>query len=533
MAVSKLNPSAAGIPFGDNAGRPSNATTGQPYFNGEEGRLELYTGTGWNNIVQETPGISSAIGHYYESDGYGTFTISGTNFVDGAIAYAIGTNNTEYQATTTTYNSLVQLSVTFTGLSAAYEPYDIKVVNPSNLFGLLPDAFYINQSPIWSTSSGSLGTVYANSSVSKSVAGTDPESGTLTYASSDLPSWLSLNTSTGALTGTTPTLSSDTTYTFNITVSDASNAAVSRQFNIPVTAIPVISGGTLTSDSTYYYRTFTSNGNLVVSGKAGTVDIFTIAGGGGGGEGGGGAGAIVYHSAKTLSTATYAVAIGAGGSAGTGNSSGTSGASSQFASYHSANGGGFGGGAAAGAAGGCGGGGRRDGGNSGGSSNQTLSTATAIYGYAGGTSPATGWVGAAGGGGTGEAGGAGSGNGTQAYERSGKGGAGTTAFSSWLSGISSGMTAISGWSTATSGGNIGGGGTGGQEGTTFGADSVYTGGAGGGGGAKRYTDTTFLSSGVTNTGSGGGGVNAAFNQTAGAGGSGLAIVRYTRASVGG
>lgn len=533
MAIRKS--SSSGIPFGVSAGRPASPAYGQLYSNGETARLEIYTQeSGWQNIVQETPGVSSITGHYYESDNEGTFTISGTNFVTGAIAYAVGTNGTEYQATTTTYNSLVQLTALFENLSADYEPYDIKVVNPSNLFGLLPDAFYINESPIWSTSSGSLGTVYANASVSKTVAGTDAESNTLTYASSDLPSWLSLNSSTGALTGTSPTISSDTTYTFNITVSDGSNAAVSREFSIPVTAVPVISGGTLSSDSTYYYRTFAANGNLVVSGKSGSVDIFTLAGGGSGAEGGGGSGAIIYYQNKLLSTGTYSAVVGGGGS---GSGAPTNGVNSRFGSLQEAYGGGYGGSTNTtygygGSNGGSGGGGRRDGGGSGGTSNQALGDATSKYGNAGGTSIATGWVGAAGGGGTGAVGGGGTGNGVQANERPGKGGAGTTDFASWISAITPQMTAVSGWATATTGGYIGGGGTGGQEGSTFGADNLYTGGAGGGGGGERYTDATFFSAGVTNTGGGGGGQDGA-NAAVKSGGSGLVIVRYTKTSVGG
>jgi hypothetical protein len=88
MAIRKS--SNSGIPFGGTSGRPANPANGQPYFNGDIGRLELYTSaTGWQNIVQETPGVASITGHYYESDNSGTFVISGTNFVSGAIAYAV------------------------------------------------------------------------------------------------------------------------------------------------------------------------------------------------------------------------------------------------------------------------------------------------------------------------------------------------------------------------------------------------------------------------------------------------------------
>ena len=237
MAIRKS--SNSGIPFGNTAGRPT-AATGQPYFNGETARLELYTSNGaWENIVQEVPGVSSISGAYNESTGSATITVTGTNFVSGAIASAIGTNGTEYQATTTTFNSLVQLTTVFTGLSAAYEPFDIKITNPSNLFGLLPDALYINQSPVWQHSSGSLGTFSEGVSITPiSALATDPENSSLTFSitSGALPSGLSLNTSTGVISGTPTGISSNTTYSFTISVTDGSNT-LSRNFSILINSI--------------------------------------------------------------------------------------------------------------------------------------------------------------------------------------------------------------------------------------------------------------------------------------------------------
>ena len=224
----------AGIPFGNNAGRPS-ATTGQPYFNGEEKRLELYTSTGWQNIVSETPGVVSVSGNYNESVGSATLEITGTNFTAGAIASAIGTNGVEVNANSTTINSIVSITAVFSGLSGAYEPYDIKVTNTSNLFGLLPDSLYINQSPVWQTPAGLLGTFDEQATITLSaLSGTDPESSTVTYSlanGSSLPSGLSLNSSTGVISGTLPNISSNTTYTFTINASDGVNATP-RTFSI-------------------------------------------------------------------------------------------------------------------------------------------------------------------------------------------------------------------------------------------------------------------------------------------------------------
>ena len=41
--------------------------------------------------------------------------------------------------------------------------------------------------------------------------------------------------------------------------------------------LPVVTGGTLASDATYYYRVFNANGTLAVSTSALTADIITIA----------------------------------------------------------------------------------------------------------------------------------------------------------------------------------------------------------------------------------------------------------------
>ena len=232
MAIRKS--SSSGIPFGNNAGRPANPNSGQPYFNGETQRLELMTNNGsWENIVQEVPGVASISGSYSEQTNSGTITIAGTNFVNGAIAAAIGTNGAAVNATSTTYNSLVQLTATFTGLLNANEPYDIRVTNPSGLFGILPDQFYVNASPVWQTSSGSLGSFTEQVSISVSATATDSDS-TITYAlasGSTLPSGITLNSSTGAISGTLPNITTDTTYSFTINASDGTNT-IPRAFSV-------------------------------------------------------------------------------------------------------------------------------------------------------------------------------------------------------------------------------------------------------------------------------------------------------------
>jgi len=233
MAIKKS--SGSGIPSGLTAGRPANPGFGQLYSNGEANRLELYTqASGWQNIIQEVPGVASITGNYSESTNSGTITITGTNFVAGAIASAIGTNGVEVQAQSTTYNSLVQLTAVFANLSNANEPYDIKVTNPSNLFGMIPDALYVNASPVWVTASGSLGTFIEQVDITLSALSTTDSDSTVTYAlasGSSLPSGVALNSTTGVISGTLPNISSQTTYTFTINATDGVNI-IPRSFSI-------------------------------------------------------------------------------------------------------------------------------------------------------------------------------------------------------------------------------------------------------------------------------------------------------------
>jgi hypothetical protein len=290
-----------------------------------------------------------------------------------------------------------------------------------------------------------------------------------------------------------------------------------------------------------------------------SADVLVVGGGGGGGArhgGGGGAGGFVQADSFTISSAsTVAIAVGAGGSAST-SSSGTSGVNSYFkpttgsASGLTAIGGG------AGSAGGSGGGGSSGGAGSGGSvgtvTAQTQST------FAGVTLSGInfGNIGAAGaldsnlfqdnndywaGGGGGGAGGAGTtplSNGTPVISfpdyssntaRGGSGGIGKSA--SWIS-----PTVASNLSVGqTNSGTVyfaGGGGGG------MGVDGL-SGGAGGlGGGATGTRTEASGNAGTASTGGGGGGsgfddinkpgspqvVSAAL---AGAGGSGVVIVRFT------
>jgi len=479
---------ASGIPFGNTAARPA-AVQGQPYFNGETQRLELFTGTSWENIVQEVPGVASISGNYSEATDSGVITIYGTNFVNGAYATAIGSNGVQINAASTTYVSLVQLTATFTGLSNAQEPYDIKVTNPSNLFGIIPDALYVNASPVWVTSSGSLGTFTEQVSFTVSALSATDSDSTITYAlasGSSLPSGVNLNSSTGVISGTLPDISTSTTYNFTINATDGVNV-IPRAFSI--TSLPVVN----------------------------SIELLVVGGGGGGGAqvgGGGGAGGLLYGSNYSLATSSYLVTVGAGG-AGSGQSPanpGNYGSASYFGSII-ANGGGGGGAHSAGnrpasgddgitggqgRPGGSGGGGGGDSssiGRPGGSSTQTSYSGVTSYGHNGGSGRGGNWAGGGGG---------------------GAGSAGSDSPSSSTGGVGGSGREYSITGTAQFYAAGGGGCYNNAGGTTGRASGV--GGAGNGDTPNSGRD------GVANTGSGGGGVRDI--GSSGNGAAGVVVIAY-------
>ena len=123
-------------------------------------------------------------------------------------------------------------------------------------------------------------------------------------------------------------------------------------------------GGTITTNGEYTIHSFTNNGNLIItSNSAVIVEYLIVAGGGGGGAatsrssggGGGGAGGL-KQGAIEITSNTYAIIVGLGGTAGNAQGSqvgaGGSGGNSSFNSITSSGGGGGGAGYTAGTGGG-------------------------------------------------------------------------------------------------------------------------------------------------------------------------------------
>jgi len=301
--------------------------------------------------------------------------------------------------------------------------------------------------------------------------------------------------------------------------------------DLPRPSFVVATGGTITTSGNDKIHTFTGPGTFTVCSLSTTpannqVSYMVVAGGGAGGgspsgEGGGGGGAGGYRETKspvtpytaspldgqpsapnriTVTATSFPITVGGGAAIGSDNT----GSNSVFSSITSA-GGGSGGAShnSSGNAGGSGGGGTGRSGNSGGSGNSP-STTPAQGNNGGTTTPVSANPDTGGGGGGATAVGANGAPGGPA----GDGGAGAT-------------TSINGSPTA-----FAGGGGGAKDNDSPNGGSAGDGGVGGGGnGASTCASPRPATAGTVNTGGGGGG-QAHNPKPAGAGGSGIVIIRY-------
>ena len=484
-----------------------NDTTIDVYAFNSLGTLVGYTGTkaftataGFSKLVVLGGTTGDVLGFSYKT----TFTTASETAETGAGPVLLGASptslpNVNNSLTLTGYNFASGMSVVFTGsdsvvrgaksvvvgsatsaivtrpdtfpVSAA--PYTVSATNPgvntpvgSNA-NTLPVTVTAGATPSWVTASGTLSSqAYYTVPYSYTLSATDADGGSsITYAltAGALPPGLSLNTSTGAITGT-PTNNATNTYSFSVTVTDSGNNTATQSFSII--------------------------NNISV-----TMSYLVVGGGGGGGydaAGGGGAGGLVVG---TLAFSSGTISVGNGGGGGSGGTTGGTGGGSVLTgtsvTVTAYGGGGGGSGGSNGQNGGSSGGSGYTSGLTGGSVYQPSPSGGTGYAFAGGNAPATVQYSGAGGGG---AGGAGANN-----NAGGTGGAG------YASSI-----------TGTSLYYAGGGGAGGSNNAN--------GGSGVGGHGAAPSQNAAGSPGATNTGSGGGG--GGFSGVGGNGATGIVIISY-------
>lgn len=280
-----------------------------------------------------------------------------------------------------------------------------------------------------------------------------------------------------------------------------------------ISPAPKATGGTVYSDSLYYYHVFGSTGVFTPASSL-TADVMVIAGGGGGGTddgGGGGAGNIAYQESRSLSATGYTCTVGAGGLRG--NSSGITGFSGSPSTLDGITAVGGGGGGTGNETTGNGVNGGSGGGSGyksliGGTGTTSTSSGATRYGNSGGSSVNASPYPCGGGGGAGTAGS----NGVSIT--AGAGGNGSNLFTTWTTatglGVNGYIAAGGGGSVTTGGipasGGLGGGGNGCFASINATDGLIYSGSGGGGG--LNFSGSTGL---------------------AGNGGSGAIVIRYLKA----
>ena len=534
----------------------SGVQPGTLIYNSTVGKLQQYDGNNaWGTIdappvitsvtyPTESGAVLTALDATGSSDAAQTLIINGSNFSSTSeISVQIQVSGTYVAFASSVSVNGARTQITCTGVTkrAAADGYVIKVTNVTGLSATTTVNF--NADPSFSTAAN-LGTVYAGTTLSKSIAFTGTK---VIQGATAKPTWMTVtgNTSTAdngsgdttfdatgspaTLGGTIANSGTSQTHTFSIIVRDAENQTFNRDYSL--TAIDYPTGGTIVEPGSYTgggYRSHTflyaGNGgatNTFTLYGATTVDILLVGGGGGAypgdRSGGGGAGAFVPLTSQSWPAGTYTMTVGVGGSNSTthannngGETSVTYSGSGSFTALY-ARGGGAGGHTTASNSspdqtnptkyGGSGGGQGTTGssagtggsnGNNGGNNNTS----------GGGNS-----ITAGGGGGAG-------GNGSNATaNKGGEGGSGSTNY--WRDGNTSGTTA--GTHVFAAGG--GGGAfddTGGDGGTASGTT------LGGNGGRNGVAATQ----GVDGTGSGAGGSGSSGLQPSRGGGHGVIILRY-------
>ncbi len=213
----------------------SDGTSGQAMVTDASGNLSFAS------ISETKPTITSS-NLFVAPDTSSQITIAGTNFITVPIVEAINSSTGAItRATAVTFTSATSINATFTLASANYfirvENNDGNAVRSSSAI------LSASASPTFSTAAGSLGSVSAGSTVSLDIDATSDSTVAFSETTSILTSNantpastmnLTLNSSTGAITGTAPSPTGETTYTFTIRATDAESQTSDRQFSITV-----------------------------------------------------------------------------------------------------------------------------------------------------------------------------------------------------------------------------------------------------------------------------------------------------------
>ena len=225
------------VTLGSNTSSGTSAATGLKITN-------VYVTDSSYNILDDT-----ALG---SSGGY--LKIVGTGFKTGCAAYINGSS------LTTTFVSSTQINIVVPSQSVGV--YSLMIFNTDG-----NGAIYLNLGvsnfPTFTTSAGSLGTVYETTGFTQTIAATGDTPFVYSLYSGTLPSGATLNAN-GAITGTSQVESGSNTYSFVVNVKDAQNQDTQRSFSLTINT-DVVSWSSPANNTIYNLTGGTIMGNVTLS----------------------------------------------------------------------------------------------------------------------------------------------------------------------------------------------------------------------------------------------------------------------------
>jgi len=190
----------------------------------------------WVDAVEAKPTVT-AVSTVILPDTTTSVTITGTNFASDSthvpIVEAVSATNAYTRASVVSWASATSISATFNLPSGDYR---VRVENPDGNAGMSTNAILQSTiAPTWTTASGSLGDFEKEATISVTVVATADSAITYAKTSGTLPGGLSLATATGIISGDETGSTATTTYTFDITPTDAeAQVGPAREFTITI-----------------------------------------------------------------------------------------------------------------------------------------------------------------------------------------------------------------------------------------------------------------------------------------------------------
>ena len=241
------------IPTGNTAGRTGlNTSSGDFRLNTQTDKIEYYSGSEWVNVGVSQPLINNITPTTFNGAAGTSITIIGNNFVSGAnVHFVSSANGSVTAAGSVAFNSVTQLTAVTPALTVAGEPYGIRVTNPDGGMTLLEASLDAGSAPAWSTPAGSLvtGVLKEVAMPAIGVTATDADGQAITYSeTTDILTGtgsgkmgltlIGTGSTAGIITGTAPSVGSDTTFNFTIRAADTAGNNTDRAFSIGVISAP-------------------------------------------------------------------------------------------------------------------------------------------------------------------------------------------------------------------------------------------------------------------------------------------------------